>query len=162
MAPGNSILSIMRYAPTWLVLGLMVVIASTGCFFGDDPATEPPDVDLQATIDAALARVAASAETGPAPTATPRPATVAPTGQPAIAPSPPVTATPPPTSNSDPRAFSLQPCRGTKLGIRGTDQSRCRRSDSQHRLDSGRLADRGRVQRRRTHGQPGSRRSPRP
>ena len=106
----------MRYPPTWLVLGLVGVIASVGCFFGGAPATEPPDVDLQATIDAALARVAASPETGPAPTPTPLPATAAPTERPAIAPSPPVTSATaiprqPPTATPGPPAFSLSEAR---------------------------------------------------
>ena len=106
----------MRYSPTWLVLGLMGLIASAGCFFGDAPATEPPDVDLQATIDAALARVAASPETGPAPTATPLPATAAPTERPTIAPSSPVTSATaiprqPPTETPEPPAFSLSEAR---------------------------------------------------
>ena len=106
----------MRYAPTWLVLGLMGVIASVGCFFGSAPATDSPTVDLQATIDAALARVAASQETGPAPTATPPPATAAPTVRPTNAPSPqviPATAIPrqPPTATPEPSAFSLSEAR---------------------------------------------------
>ena len=106
----------MRYPPTWLVLGLVGVMASVGCFFGDAPATDSPTADLQATIDAALARVAASPETGPAPTPTPLPATAAPTERPATAPSPPVTSATaiprqPPTATPGPPAFSLSEAR---------------------------------------------------
>ena len=112
MALWNFILSLMRYAPVWLVLGLLGVIASIGCFFGGGPATEPPEVDLQATIDAALARVAAAPETAPAPTATSLPATAAPTERPTIAPPSPVpSATPiprqPPTATPGPPAYQL-------------------------------------------------------
>ena len=110
----------MRYVPAWLALGLMGVIASVGCFFGSAPATDSPTADLQATIDAALARVAASQETGPTPTATPPPATAAPTASPASAPSPPVippTAIPRPTPTTTPAssAFSLSDARNWKF-----------------------------------------------
>ena len=104
----------MRYAPIWLVLGLMGVIASVGCFFGDAPATDSPTADLQATIDAALARVAASQATGPAPTATPPPATAAPTATP-----PPTQATvmpdQSPTTTPEPAAFRLSEARNWKF-----------------------------------------------
>ena len=109
----------MRYAPTWLVLGLMGVIASVGCFFGGAPPNDSPTADLQATIDAALARVAASQETGPAPTATPPPATAAPTERPANAPSPVVSATAiprqPPTATPELSDFSLSEARNWKF-----------------------------------------------
>ena len=103
----------MRYAPTWLVLGwlvlgLMGVIASVGCFFGGAPATDSPTADLQATIDAALARVAASQETGPAPTATPPPAIAAPTAIPRQ----------PPTTTPEPSAFSLSEARNWEFAER--------------------------------------------
>lgn len=105
----------MRYTPTWLALGLMGVIASVGCFFGA-PVTDSPTADLQATIDAALARAAASQETGPAPTATPSPATTTPTARLANARSPqviPATAIPrqPTTTTPEPSAFSLSEAR---------------------------------------------------
>ena len=110
----------MRYVPAWLALGLMGVIASVGCFFGSAPATDSPTADLQATIDAALARVAASQETGPTPTATPPPATAAPTASPASAPSPqviPPTAIPrqPPTATPEPSDFNLSEVRNWKF-----------------------------------------------
>ena len=110
----------MRYVPAWLALGLMGVIASVGCFFGGAPATDSPTADLQATIDAALARVAASQETGPTPTATPPPATAAPTASPASAPTTPVippTAIPrqPPTATPEPSDFNLSEVRNWKF-----------------------------------------------
>ena len=107
----------MRYAPIWLVLGLMGVMASVGCFFGDAPATDSPTADLQATIDAALARVAASQATGPAPTATPRPATAAPTAPPATPPPTQATAMPDqsPTATPEPAAFRLSEARNWKF-----------------------------------------------
>ena len=106
----------MRYAPTWFVLALMGVIASVGCFFGDAPAPESPGVDLQATIDAALARVAASQETDATPTTVPSRDTAAPTQQPSNAPSPQVIpATPiqtqPPTMAIAPSEFRLSDAR---------------------------------------------------
>ena len=107
----------MRYAPVWLVLGLMGVMTAVGCFFGDAPATDSPTADLQATIDAALARVAASQETGPAPTATPPPATAAPTAPPATPPPTPATAMPDqsPTTTPEPAAFRLSEARNWKF-----------------------------------------------
>ena len=110
----------MRYVPAWLALGLMGVVASVGCFFGSAPATDSPTADLQATIDAALARVAASQETGPTPTATPPPATAAPTASPASAPTTPVippTAIPrqPPTATPEPSDFNLSEVRNWKF-----------------------------------------------
>ena len=113
----------MRYVPAWLALGLMGVIASVGCFFGGAPATDSPTADLQATIDAALARVSASQETEPSPTATPLPATAAPTERPAIGPSPqviPATAIPrqPPTATPEPSAYSLSEARNWEFAER--------------------------------------------
>lgn len=110
----------MRYVPAWLALGLMGVIASVGCFFGAAPATDSPNADLQATIDAALARVSASQETEPSPTAVPLPATAAPTVTPAGASSPqviPATAIPrqTPTATPEPSAFSLSEARNWKF-----------------------------------------------
>ncbi len=55
---------------------------TVGCFFGDSPASEPPGVDLQATIDAALARVAASQESDATPSTIPSQGTAAPATQP--------------------------------------------------------------------------------
>ena len=117
----------MRYAPVWLVLGLMGVIASVGCFFGDESVTEPPNVDLQATIDAALARVAASGETPATPTAIRSVTTSDPTPSPANAPAPPVafpTATrpvpsqPPTTAALGPPTFSLSEARNWEFAER--------------------------------------------
>ncbi len=98
----------------------MGVIASVGCLFGAPPPNDSPTADLQATIDAALARVAAAQETGLAPTATAPPATAAPTASPANAPSSPVvsaTAIPrqPPTATPEPSAFILSEARNWKF-----------------------------------------------
>ena len=126
MALVNSILSLMRYAPVWLVLGLAGVMASVGCFFGDAPATESPTADLQATIDAALARVASAQETEPTLAATPQPATDAPATPAANTPTPQVispTATAviprqPATTAPDPAAFSLSEVRNWEFAER--------------------------------------------
>ncbi len=80
----------MRYASAWFLLGVVGVIASVACIFGDSAPTDPPSVDLQATIDAALARIAASEAAGTAPAATPPQAASAPTAPPANTPSPQV------------------------------------------------------------------------
>ena len=106
----------MSYAPTWFVLGLMGVIASVGCFFGDAPAPESPGVDLQATINAALARVAAAQETDATPTTVPLRSTAAPTAPPDNVPSPQVIAvtpkqTQPPTMTATPPEFRLSDAR---------------------------------------------------
>ena len=104
----------MHYVPVWLVLGLMGVIASVGCFFGDASATESPEVDLQATIDAALARVAASSETVATPTAIPSataPQPTAPSAAPTDTPRPEPPAKPSPTPNAQPPAYQLSEVR---------------------------------------------------
>ncbi len=112
----------MRYVPAWLALGLMGVIASVGCFFGGAPATDSPTADLQATVDAALARVSSSQEARPSPTAAPQ-ATAAPTAPPTTAPSPqavPPTAIPrqTPTATPEPPAFSLSEARNWEFAER--------------------------------------------
>ncbi len=119
----DSILPIMRYAPAWFVLGLMVVIAAVGCFFGDEPAPDPPSVDLQATIDAALARVAASEGSDATPTTMPSPVANTPTAQPDNAPSPqaiPTTAMPtrPQTTTTAESAFRLSDARNWEFAER--------------------------------------------
>ena len=104
----------------------MGVIASVGCFFGDSPPAESPTVDLQATIDAALARVAASEAAGTAPAATPPQATAGPTTPPANTRSPQVIpATPtaviprqPGTTTPGPAAFSLSDARNWQFAER--------------------------------------------
>ena len=106
----NSILTTMRYVPAWFALGLVGVIASIGCFFGGAPEAEPAAVDLEATIEAALTRVAAYRE-NPATTA----AIPSPTTPPESVPSPPASAlipvtlmpAQPPTAAATPSAFSL-------------------------------------------------------
>ena len=126
MALGDSILSLMRYAPVWLVLGLAGVMASVGCFFGDAPATESPTADLQATIDAALERVASAPETEATLAATPQPATNATATPAANTPTPqviPPTATSviprqPATTAPDPAAFSLSEVRNWEFAER--------------------------------------------
>lgn len=104
----------MRYVPVWLVLGLMGVIASVGCFFGDASATEPPEADLQATIDAALARVATSRETVATPTtipSTPAPQPTPPAAAATETPRPEPSAKPSPTPNAQPPAYQLSEVR---------------------------------------------------
>ena len=113
----------MRYVPAWLALGLMAVIASVGCFFGGASPTGSPTPDLQATVDAALARISASQEAGPSPTAAPPPATAAPTTPPARASSPqgiPATAIPrqTPTATPEPSEFSLSETRNWEFAER--------------------------------------------
>lgn len=103
----------MRYVPIWLILGLMGVIASVGCFFGEAPTTESTNANLQATIDTALALVAAPQETAPAPTAIPAPAIAALTPSPQVV---PATSTRPrpvqtPTATMEPSAFDLSNAR---------------------------------------------------
>ena len=116
----------MRYVPVWFVVGLVGVIASVGCFFGDAAETEPASVDLQATIDAALARVAASQENAVTPAASGSPATAVPAtpaeGVPsrqAAAPTP-TTILPdqPPTTATLPSAFSLSDTRNWEFAER--------------------------------------------
>ena len=117
----------MRCAPVWLVLGLLGVIASVGCFFGDESVTEPPNAHLQATIEAALARVEASRADAAAPTATLSPTTSGPTLSPANEPAPPTvppTSTrpapnqPPTTAAAEPSTFSLSEARNWKFAER--------------------------------------------
>ena len=116
----------MRYAPVWLVFGLMGLIASVGCFFGDGTSTESPNVELQATIDAALAKAAAQ-DAAAAPTAIPSPAAPDPTPSPANVPTPPIvpaTATrpvpnqPPTTSAAEPSIFNLSETRNWEFAER--------------------------------------------
>ena len=96
MAELNFILSIMRCALVTLAVGLIAAVVSAGCFFGDEPtaAPAPSDAKLQATIDAALARIATQ-ETGSTTGTFPPPAT--PTPEPGLAQSPPAIPAVPPT-----------------------------------------------------------------
>ena len=116
----------MRYASAWFLLGLVGVIASSACFFGDSAPTEPPSVDLQATIDAALARVAESGATSAAPAATPLPNPADPATRPASAPNPQVTPSAPtrlipaqtPASTKPPSTFNLSDARNWEFAER--------------------------------------------
>ncbi len=98
----------MRYAPTWFVLGLMAVIASAGCFFGEAEERQDPTPDFQATITAALARVdSAEPEIGGQKTATPAPAAA--TTRESTHPAPPTNTVPTPTEAPSPTAATLPP-----------------------------------------------------
>ena len=103
----------MRYVTVWFALGLLGVIASVGCFFNDASETEPDTVDLQATIDAALARVAASRD-AVTPEASPSPATP-PESVPSLQGNTPTASTlipvQPPSATMTPSAFSLSDVR---------------------------------------------------
>lgn len=109
----------MRHASLWFFLGLVGVIASVACIFGGDPAPESPAVDFQATIDAALASVAASQDAEATPAASSPNANAVPTAPPANAPSPQVIpSTPtaviphqPPTTAPEPAEFNLSEVR---------------------------------------------------
>ncbi|MCY4555777.1 MAG: hypothetical protein OXF79_05245 [Chloroflexi bacterium] len=109
----------MRHASVWFFLALVGVIASFACFFGGDPAPESPGVNFQATIDAALASVAASQDAEATPTASSPNANAVPTAPPTNAPSPqviPSTSTAviphqPPTTALEPAEFNLSEVR---------------------------------------------------
>ncbi len=116
----------MRHASVWFLLGLVGVIASIACFFGGDPAPESPAVDFQATIDAALASVAASQDAEATPTAASPNANAVPTAPPTNAPSPQVIpSTPtaviphqPPTTAPEPAEFHLTDARNWEFAER--------------------------------------------
>ena len=63
----------MRHLLPFLILCVLGMLGSAGCFFGGDPASEPGAADFQATVDAALARIA-TPENNPAPTVAASPA----------------------------------------------------------------------------------------
>lgn len=90
----------MRHLLPLPILCCLAMLGLAGCFFGGDPASDPNTADLQATVDAALARIASS-EPAPAPTVAASPADddPIPVTQPAPSPEPIATAvipTPPP------------------------------------------------------------------
>lgn len=77
----------MRQLLPFMILCVLGTLGSAGCFFGDDSASGPTESDLQATVDAALARIQSS-ETGPAPTVAALPAAADPIPVTPAAPSP--------------------------------------------------------------------------
>lgn len=90
-----------------LVLFSIAVSGSVGCFFGDAPSTEPTEADLQATVDAALARIA-STDSGPTATSPPPSGAAVPSPEPTAAPSP-VTIVPSPTPPEPANAPAIAP-----------------------------------------------------